>query len=113
MPMAMEVNLNNPQFVNAAITGSGTAIPQAPIGADELPALIAVRLRWHRRFRKDRSLDYHEKVLQAVSQIVHLEVRYALSPGERKTAFVEIINTKNGQKLKSHRALFEGQPMLP
>jgi hypothetical protein len=112
MPVAMEVNLSEPQFVNAAISGDGTAIPKAPIDPADLPALIAVRLRWHRRFRRDRSLDYNEKELQS-GQIVHLEVHYALSPGERKTAFVEIINKKNGQKLESNRALFEGQPIPP
>jgi len=112
MPVAMEVNLNEPHFVDAAISGDGTAVPQAPIDGDDLPALIAVRLRWDRRWRKDRSLDYNEKELKA-GQIVHLEVHYALGPGESKTAFVEIINKKTGQKLKSNRATFVGQPILP
>jgi hypothetical protein len=110
MPVVLEVNLDDPPVpFSAAITGDGTATPQLPIDADDLPALIAVRLRWHRRFRKDRSLDYKEEELTAGQ--VHLEVRYALSSGERKTAFVEIINKKTGQKFKSRRALFEGQPM--
>jgi hypothetical protein len=113
MPVAMEVNLDDPHFVDSGITGDGTAIPQVPLNANDLPALIAVRLRWHRRFRKDRSLDYKEQMLPSAAGFVHLRVLYALKPGERKTAFVEIINKKSGQKLRSERHLFEGAPILP
>lgn len=112
MPIGMEVNLNEPQTpFQASITGDGTAAPVLPVDSDDLPALIAVRLRWHRRIKRDRTLDYKETEL--VSGFVHLEVRYELEPGERKTAFVEIINKRSGKKLKSNRALFEGQPDFP
>src|SRR4051812_19901053 len=102
MPVGMEANINEPQLpFQGSITGDGTATPVPPIDSDDLPALIAVRLRWHSRWPfKDRSLDYHEKNLVGGPGIVHLEVRYELKPGERKTAFVEIINKKNGQKVK-------------
>lgn len=113
MPVGMEANINEPQLpFQGSITGDGTATLVPPVGANDLPALIAVRLRWHRAFRKDRSLDYNEQEL-GPGGIVHLEVHYALKPGERKTAFVEIVNKKNGQKLKSNRVIFEGQPNFP
>jgi hypothetical protein len=111
MSVGMSPNIDEPQLPwQAAITGDGTADLQAPVSAGDVPAVIAVRLRWHRPFGKDRSLDYNETQLTAGSGLVHLTVRYELSPGERKTAFVEIINKKNGQKLKSNRVVFEGQP---
>jgi hypothetical protein len=112
MPIGMEANINEPQLpFQDRITGDGTAIPVAPVDSDDLPASIAVRLKWHRRFRKDKTLDYEQKELE--SGIVHLEVSYGLKPGERKTAFVEIVNNKNGQKVKSNRVTFEGQPDFP
>ena len=83
MPGGMEANIDEPQVpFQASITGDGTATPVLPIDSDDLPALIAVRLRWHRRFRKDRTLDYEEKELE--SGLVHLEVRYGSSPASVK-----------------------------
>ena len=111
MPVGLEANIDEPQLpFQGSITGDGTATGVPPINSSDLPALIAVRLRWHRRFRKDRTLNYKEKELVSGPGFVHLDVRYALKPHERKTAFVEIINKKNGQKVKSNRVTFEGQP---
>jgi hypothetical protein len=107
MPIGMEVNLNDNLDGNS-ITGDGTAAPQNPLSADDLPALIAVRLRWDRRFKKDRTLDYTEKELPAPGGIINLKVHYGLTPHETKKVFVEIINKHNGQKLKSERRTFTG-----
>src|SRR4051812_10272314 len=105
MPVGMEANIDEPQLpFQGGITGDGTATPVSPVNANDLPALIAVRLRWHRRLGKDRTLAYKEEELK--SGIVHLTVSYGLKPGERKTAFVEIVNKKNGQNVKSNRVTF-------
>lgn len=107
MPIGLDVNLNDNLNGNS-ITGDGTAAPQNPLGDDDLPALIAVRLRWDRRFRKDKSLDYKEKELPAPGGIINLKVHYVLGPNETKKVFVEIINKHNGQKLQSERRTFTG-----
>lgn len=112
MPVGMEVNLDDFLTASTTITGDGTAAPQGVVSAGELPALIAVRLRWDRFLRKDKSLDYTEKELLP-GQIVHLKVHYLLSNGETKKVFVEVINKHNGQKLESERRTFTGVHVLP
>jgi hypothetical protein len=107
MPIAMEVNLND-NLAGNSITGDGTAVPQNPLSTDDLPALIAVRLRWDRWWRKDRTLDYTEEGLPAPGGIINLKVHYVLKPQETKKVFVEIINKNNGQKLRSERRTFTG-----
>ena len=98
MAVGMEANLNDTLAGGKTINGDGLAQPQPPVSADDLPALIAVRLRWDRRFRKDRSLDYAEKQLTP-SAIVHLHVRYTFtSNGDTKRVFVEAWNRTNASE---------------
>lgn len=107
MPIGMEVDFNG-NVDGSSITGDGTAAPQNPLSADDLPALIAVRLRCDRWSRKDKTLDYTEKEMPTPGGIINMKVHYVLEPGETKKVFVEIINKKNGNKLKSHRRTFTG-----
>ncbi|GAA3705013.1 hypothetical protein GCM10022204_23070 [Microlunatus aurantiacus] len=112
MPVALEADLEEPSLpFQASIAGTGTATPAPPVEPGDLPVVIAVRLRWHRRFRKDRTLHYREEELASGS--VQLGVYYKLKPHERKTVFVEVINKKTGHKVQSNRVTFEGQPDFP
>lgn len=110
MPIGMEAILDDVAIQSITITGEGFASWQGPgNSADDLPAVIAIRLRWHRRFLKDRTLDYDEGTLgPGTSFSGHLKVHYTLSNGETKKVFVEMINRRTGQKVHSERRTFTG-----
>ena len=55
----MEPMLDDFLYAGKIITGRGIARWEGP-ATDDNRAVIAVRLRWDRGFRKDRSLDYTE-----------------------------------------------------
>jgi hypothetical protein len=113
----METILNPVLGSSVLITGEGYASWQGPSGdsVSQLPALIALRLRWDRPWRKDRTLDYDEGTLGDPDQPFggQLQVHYALSNGETKKVFLEMINKRTGQKVTSERRVFTGVHVLP
>lgn len=107
MSVVMEVQLD---YVNQPtsrhITAYGLAFVQGSTSAKELPATIALRLRWDRPWRKDKSLDYDEAILEPPNSTVRLEVHYTFKPDETKKVFAEIINKRTGKKIHSQRIIF-------